>query len=272
MARAAVGTPSASNGLERRPRTRRGSSCTWMPAANTAWPSMSFRKLVPRTMVTPLIAAVRWFSRLLSDPRVVHHRQPRRPCPARVHPRDRPRPSGVSDFRRVLQVRQVDSGRCDVVVPLHVRPCPGERHRRHRVGRARIPPGEPGRRSSASRPTGYTTPPPPPSWSRPDTARAACSATDARATNAVASGAVGSSMSSATGVGRQRLLGQAAIRILRHHARHRHRALRQCREPGGIGGRGRHDGRPAADEDAQAEVARLRLAPASRCGPAGVPR
>ena len=57
---AAVPTPSASNARERSPSGRSGSSTMVTPAAKTAWPSLSFRKVVPRATVGPLIALVRW--------------------------------------------------------------------------------------------------------------------------------------------------------------------------------------------------------------------
>ena len=52
-------TPSPSNGCERRPRGRSGSSTMRMPARNSRSPMRSFRKLVLRAIEAPLIAEAR---------------------------------------------------------------------------------------------------------------------------------------------------------------------------------------------------------------------
>ena len=92
----------------------------------------------------------------------------------------------------------------------------------------------------------------------PGTASAASSAAAARATSASVVGSLGSSRSSATGFGRRGGVGQAGVGILGHHPRHRHGALGQLLEAGGIHRAGRDDGGPLAQEHPQPEVAAFR--------------
>ncbi|MNE30378.1 hypothetical protein D3C80_1238890 [compost metagenome] len=56
MLRCWTATPSSSNGVEPRPRRRKGSSIMLTPAGRTRWPSLSFRKELPRAMAGPEMA------------------------------------------------------------------------------------------------------------------------------------------------------------------------------------------------------------------------
>ena len=92
----------------------------------------------------------------------------------------------------------------------------------------------------------------------PGTASAASSAAAARATSCSVVGSVGSTRSSASRLRRRGGVGEARVGILGHHPRHRHGALGQFLEAGGIHGAGRDHGRPLPQEHPQPEVAAFR--------------
>ena len=93
----------------------------------------------------------------------------------------------------------------------------------------------------------------------PGTASAASSAAAARATSASVSGSAASARSSGDRIRRSRRSSASpAIRVLRHHPRHRDGALRElARSRAGSSGGGGDDGGALAHEHPQAEIAAL---------------
>src|SRR5262249_54606934 len=137
-ARGSVATPSASNGRERKPRRRSGSSSTRMPGRNSRWPSRSLRKLVLRATAAPLMALARWpTGEPAGAPPVEHHGHPFALHLARIEPLDRALAGRTSDLLGRIEVGAVERGGV-VVIALHGGALAGDRRHRHALARTEI--------------------------------------------------------------------------------------------------------------------------------------
>ena len=106
----------------------------------------------------------------------------------------------------------------------------------------------------------------------PGTASAASSAAAARATSASVSGSAASARSSGAGSTQRGLLGEAAVRVLRHHARHRHRALGELRKRRRVDRGRRYDGGAVCRRTRAGRDRGPRTARRARSGRAGAAR
>ena len=83
------------------------------------WPSLSFRKLVPRAIDGPEIAAEQMRDHAARDPRVEHHRVAAGRHLARAEPLDRTLAGALADLGRVAQIGGIDRIG-EIVVALHL--------------------------------------------------------------------------------------------------------------------------------------------------------
>ena len=121
MSVGAVGRPSPSNGLERSPRRRCGSSRIVMPRgehlrrrADRAGSSSGARS------AAPVIAPVRWPSRLDPTRGSIHHRHRPRGELAGVEPRDRAVAGAPADRRRIFEIGEMARA-VIAIIALHAR-------------------------------------------------------------------------------------------------------------------------------------------------------
>ena len=116
--------PSASNGRERKPRGRSGSSTMLMPEAKTFSPRFSRRKLVLRATELPLAALARWPT---SEPEILaikHHRHAAGGDFTRIEAFDRAFAGASPDRLRAFEVGGMQCGG-EIVVALHPRAVAG---------------------------------------------------------------------------------------------------------------------------------------------------